>query len=69
MWVSFEKRRRLEANLLFENIDVILVDVSITNRVHKFARLQITNMGNHMRQQCIARNVERHSKTLPNTQT
>ena len=50
--------------LLLEWFNMILVDVSITDRVHEFARLQSAHMRDHVCQQRIACNVEWNTETL-----
>lgn len=50
--------------LLLQWFDVIRINVSIANRMNKVARLQTTNMSNHVSQQRIACYVEWYTQTL-----
>ena len=42
-------------------IKMIVIQVSITERVNKLAGLQVYHLRNHMHQQCVRCNVERFS--------
>ena len=55
MWVPLE--------LLLQWLDVVRVNVSISEGVDKFTTLETTNLRQHARQQRVARDVEGHPES------
>jgi len=50
----------LPCKLDLQCIHMIQIDMAITHNMHKISRIEITYVRQHMRQQRIARNIERH---------
>src|SRR6266545_7165865 len=61
---DFKSRQRLwrPRKQFLDLFEMVFVDVIIAERVDEFADLQITNMSNQLRQQCIRADVERDTK-------
>ncbi len=55
-------RKRLVFELLVDLIEVIVVDVPVTERHHQLTRLEVGLLSDHHRQQCIAGDVEGHTQ-------
>lgn len=56
------ERPRLALQLCSESINVVNVDVRVSHDVGKCSRYKIADVGEHVCQQCIARNVERDTE-------
>lgn len=54
---------RLTLDLLAQRLDVIAVYVRVAERVHEVARLQTSDMGNHVSEKSIRSDVEGHTQT------
>jgi len=51
LWVDLQdwKGTRCALELRLKRLNVVLVDVGVAKRVHKFARLETTNLSDHQR--------------------
>lgn len=54
----------LQTYLLLQWLHVVLVDVTIADRVHELAGLQAAHMGDHVREQRVAGDVEWNAQAL-----
>ena len=59
---QFGQGCRGSPDLLTRLIEMIGIEMRITKRVNKIAGLKVTNGGNHMGQQGVGRNIERHAQ-------
>jgi hypothetical protein len=57
------KRARLPLNLNLHRLDMILVYVRIPHCMDKFARIHVTDMGNHPGQERVGGDVEGNTET------
>src|SRR5262245_58675106 len=56
------ERPRLSRELQPRLLEMVVIEMSIAERVHEFARLQIGGLRDHHRQECIRRDVERYAE-------
>jgi len=57
LWERTEISRQLQLQLL----NVVVVDVGITEGMYKITYVELTNLGHHVHQKCVRCDVERHA--------
>ena len=60
--LHLRQRTRLARELQLRLLEMVRVEVQVAEGVHKRARLQLTNLRDHQRQQRIRGDVERHAE-------